>query len=454
MPLIDARGFNLTPDLVGSLSRGQQVGTQFANQDINRQLLEQQAALRNQALAAGQQQFDITQGQQERLGQVRGLLGQFDQQAPQTAREAQLATQTADFAGQEGVLAQQAAAEQPRIMGQDELIRQARSIDPIVANKLLKEMGLDDASKRAEASRFAAQIQHLPYDIQNQKIAERIDLLERQGRNVKDTRELLTMRPDQRLQALQGVQMLDLSTKERLGLQAKKAKLTAEAEGLSEVQKATILDDGTVQFVRKDGTVEVKPLKAAEAEMIKRAHDRGIDIQQQRAQGRELGKSTAKFTDKTFETTDKLRANNTSLRKVIEEVKAGAGTGPLISKMPSFRAESVRLDQLRNRLGLDIIGSVTFGALSEGELQLALDTALDTRLDGPELVKWAEDKIAAQEKLAGYLEEQALFLSQKGKTRADWLKEKRRIAKESAGKNPAEMTDAELQAAIIEARGE
>lgn len=76
-------------------------------------------------------------------------------------------------------------------------------------------------------------------------------------------------------------------------------------------------------------------------------------------------------------------------------------------------------------MGLDVIGSVTFGSLSEGEMELALDTALPTGLDGPELIKWAEDKIAAQEKLATYLEEQAIFLSKPGATPADWIKSMR-----------------------------
>jgi lysophospholipase L1-like esterase len=54
---------------------------------------------------------------------------------------------------------------------------------------------------------------------------------------------------------------------------------------------------------------------------------------------------------------------------------------------------------MRSRLGLDVVGAVTFGALSEGELNLALDVALPTDLSPPDLKKWVLNKKAAQEKV-------------------------------------------------------
>ena len=188
-----------------------------------------------------------------------------------------------------------------------------------------------------------------------------------------------------------------------------------------QVQSSEFLPGGGVRVIRKDGTVEVIQPTEQESAVIKSAEDRGVDLQQQRAQGRKLGTDAAETANKAFEQTGKMRANIITLRKVISEVKGGAETGPLAARMPSFRAESVRLDTLRNQLGLDVVGSVTFGALSEGELNLALSTALPTGLEGPELVKWAEDKISAQEKLSSYLEDQAIFLSKRGNTAADWL---------------------------------
>jgi hypothetical protein len=194
-----------------------------------------------------------------------------------------------------------------------------------------------------------------------------------------------------------------------------------QIDGLSQVQSSEFLPGGGTRIVRKDGTVEVVQPTPDEKAIIQAGEDRGIDIQQRRAKGRGLGVGAAKVANQALETTDKMRANNIKLRRVIEEVRGGAQTGPLADRLPSFRASTRRLIQIKNELGLDVVGAVTFGALSEGELNLAMDTALPTTLDGPDLIEWAENKIAAQEKLANYLEEQAIFLSKPGNTAADWL---------------------------------
>jgi hypothetical protein len=63
---------------------------------------------------------------------------------------------------------------------------------------------------------------------------------------------------------------------------------------------------------------------------------------------------------------------------------------------------------------LDVIGSVTFGALSEAELQLALDTALPTDLSGPALIEYLDRKIVAQEKVAREQQKLAEYLLRGG----------------------------------------
>lgn len=198
-----------------------------------------------------------------------------------------------------------------------------------------------------------------------------------------------------------------------------------EGGEISDVQSAKIMEDGTVQFVRKDGTVEVKTLDEANADIIKRAANFGVDVQTKRSQGRKIGKDAASVSSKAFTQLNNIRGNILNLKNVITTVGSGADTGPLAKKLPSFRAESIKLDNIRNRLGLDVISGVTFGALSEGELQLALNTALPTGLQGPELVKWANEKIAAQEKLSNYLEEQAVFLGKPGNSISDFIEMKK-----------------------------
>ena len=76
-------------------------------------------------------------------------------------------------------------------------------------------------------------------------------------------------------------------------------------------------------------------------------------------------------------------------------------------------------------MALDVIGSVTFGALSKGELDLAKEVALPTGLNTPQLIEYLQRRKVAQEKLREYFNEQVQFLDQGG-TIAGFLREKER----------------------------
>ena len=71
-------------------------------------------------------------------------------------------------------------------------------------------------------------------------------------------------------------------------------------------------------------------------------------------------------------------------------------------------------------MGLDVIGSVTFGALSAGELTLALDTALPP-LRGKPLRAYLVRKKEAQKKLISNMQEAVTFLSKPGSTISDFI---------------------------------
>jgi hypothetical protein len=160
-----------------------------------------------------------------------------------------------------------------------------------------------------------------------------------------------------------------------------------------------------------------------------------------------LGRESGKLATESFSRAQKIGENIVNLEKVITLVdKEGASTGPLMSRLPSFRAASVELDNMQKQLGLEIISAVTFGALSEKELEVALSTALPTHLRGPELIQWSKDKVAAQKKLRDYLEEQAMYMSQPGSTQAGWIEQQK--TQRQPEKPIGEMTDEELEALI------
>lgn len=200
-------------------------------------------------------------------------------------------------------------------------------------------------------------------------------------------------------------------------------------EDAAEVQASSILDGGVVVTVMKNGTTKV--LNAAGIELegdaraaaIKEAEDRGIQIQTERAGGRRAATVAVNTSLSAFDQVGKSRSNIANLeeakRLVVEE---NANTGVIADKLPNWKASSVALETVKNELGLDVVGSVTFGALSQGELSLALNTALPTNLTEDALVDWIDRKIAAQRKLQDYLYAQAIYLSDGDKTIGDWLR--------------------------------
>ena len=201
-------------------------------------------------------------------------------------------------------------------------------------------------------------------------------------------------------------------------------------EDAAEVQASSILDGGVVVTVMKNGTTKVLDAAGIELEgearaaAIREAEDRGIQIQTERAGGRRAATVAVNTSLSAFDQVGKSRSNIANLeeakRLVLEE---GANTGVIADKLPNWKASTVALDTVKNELGLDVVGSVTFGALSQGELSLALNTALPTNLNEDALVDWIDRKIAAQRKLQDYLYAQARFLSAGDKTLADWLDE-------------------------------
>ena len=209
-------------------------------------------------------------------------------------------------------------------------------------------------------------------------------------------------------------------------------------EDTAEVQSTKILDGGVIVYAFKDGTSKVvnsigEEVKGqARADAIRDAEELGIRIQTERAGGRAAATFAVTASGEAFEKILSSRTNIANLREakrlILEE---GANTGFIVDNFPSWKDSTIALDNVKNRLGLDVVGSVTFGALSASELDLALNTALPTNKTEEGLVKWIEDKIVAQEKLQNYLYEQATFLADGDKTVGDWLRKQKADQEES-----------------------
>ena len=135
------------------------------------------------------------------------------------------------------------------------------------------------------------------------------------------------------------------------------------------------------------------------------------------------GSQRAKLIDKGFDSINKANTALRNIDKAIAVLDKGAGVGAVEKLWPSIKASSVELDNIRGQMALDVVGATTFGALSEGELNLAKDVALPTGLDTEELKDYLVRKKEAQEKLRDYYNEQIQFLDDGG-TVAGFLRSK------------------------------
>lgn len=204
------------------------------------------------------------------------------------------------------------------------------------------------------------------------------------------------------------------------------------------VVRSEILPDGTVQLIRKSGAVEVKEAKEADKSIIEQARKFGAGIQGLRSGERKGATEAVKASIEAFNGLSGIRKNIANMREGVRLLEEGAKTGAVEGRLPSVRAASIKLDNLQGRLGLDIIGAVTFGALSESELAFAKDTALPKTLNEVELTKWFKEKITAQEKTSANLEEAAIFLGEPGNSVAEFLKIKKAEREDRAEEQPAQ----------------
>jgi len=198
-----------------------------------------------------------------------------------------------------------------------------------------------------------------------------------------------------------------------------------------QVQSSKILPGGVTQLVYKSGRIETKTPSEANEILIKEAEERGAELQGLRAGERGAASEAVKSAAESFKSLTAVRKNIRNIDEGIRLLEEGAKTGAIEGRLPSIRAASVKLANLKGRLGLDVIGAVTFGALSEAELQFALDTALPTKLDEEDLKQWLTEKRDAQHKLATNLEEAALFLGTPGNTISEFIQIKKAERKDA-----------------------
>jgi len=137
-------------------------------------------------------------------------------------------------------------------------------------------------------------------------------------------------------------------------------------------------------------------------------------IESEKTRAVESAKDVQEFISEAAPKIAAIESNIKTYDEVIQAIDEGARTGAVVARLPSINEASKSLDNLRIRLGLDVVSMASFGALSESEMNIALSSALPTNKEPAALRKWVVDKQKAQRKAADAMRDAVSFLNNGG----------------------------------------
>jgi hypothetical protein len=166
---------------------------------------------------------------------------------------------------------------------------------------------------------------------------------------------------------------------------------------------------GEVRRINIEGATALTPQQEAELETNRAIRLQDIETAQQRG-----------FA--MMDRAESLYGSLNTYYKALDALDQNADSGVIRQFLPAFNEATSSLRQAANSLGIDVINSATFGALSATELRLALSTELDLSLKPAELRKQIEKQIRAKDKLRNELVKSANRLTS-GIGYSDYIKE-------------------------------
>ena len=157
------------------------------------------------------------------------------------------------------------------------------------------------------------------------------------------------------------------------------------------------------------------------AKVLREAELSGIAMEGLSTGTTEAAKFQQKSAQDAFDKAELLTAQITTIDRAIAEIDAGAKRNIILNLLPDITDRAGGLNSALRQMGLDIVSSVTFGALSQSELDIAMATAYPPNANEVELRKFLVKRREALSKLRAYTEEAASFLSNPNNTKNDWM---------------------------------
>lgn len=216
----------------------------------------------------------------------------------------------------------------------------------------------------------------------------------------------------------------------------------AESAGVEKdkLHMSEFLPDKTMVGVTKQGEMVVmdssgKRLYGDDAKSkIEEALQYGIDLRAEAAKAEAEARQSVAQVGEYNKLIDNLNQEISTLdeaRVILDEALAEdkfAGVGPIAQFIPAVTDTAQSMRNVARRLGLKVISANTFGALSEYELKVAMDTGFPKGMRGPALKKWLIDRVEAKRKLMREIEKAAAFM-EGGGTVGEWIKRQAEVRK-------------------------
>ena len=204
------------------------------------------------------------------------------------------------------------------------------------------------------------------------------------------------------------------------------------ASGNRTVQRSVNYKDGSIQSVYKDGSTEIttaagntfSPGDDGYEQATTSARDSGVSYAGDVSGATEQGKQAVidrTEVAKEYMASRQTQATYEAAREEAEKMQ-DYSFGKVAAMFPDFTAGSLKLQNFKTQMGLDVIAGGNFGPLSEGELKLALNQGIPEGLSKQETLKWIDQRIEAEKMVQRAAKDYVEWSSENpGKTRADYI---------------------------------
>lgn len=169
------------------------------------------------------------------------------------------------------------------------------------------------------------------------------------------------------------------------------------------------------EYIQKAQQAEIENQRALYGAREGGKLEKRLDFAQRIKEAETFGAKKVEWVDEARNKADNINSTIGLYKQALSLLQGDppATTGRVRKLIPTTSAQTALLETVKGELGLDVIGSVTFGALSEGELNLAMDLGLPSdKLSNAELQEWLKERIDAKTKAAVALQDTAAYLAQ------------------------------------------